>query len=116
MDNFATRPQDPYDMTDEQREFCRKEIFPYWAGKSVEDTFLARASEETKKIDVDTGFLDTDSKWRGGIGEISPDYVDQLFPKGFGGIIAENPLALNVGRFDQFMYPYYKADHHERID
>lgn len=205
MDDFATRPQDSYDMTDEQREFCRKEIFPYWAGKSVEDTFLARASEETKKIGVDTGFLDTDSKWRGGIGEISPDYVDQLFPKGFGGIkkeavermedlsetdpadmkkrdfyksillvcdgiialanrysqkakemaaveadavrkaeleeiaavcaavpenpptsfreaiqfawfvelggiIAENPLALNVGRFDQFMYPYYKAD------
>lgn len=27
-----------------------------------------------------------------------------------GGIIAENPLALNVGRFDQFMYPYYKSD------
>ncbi|MBU5255876.1 pyruvate formate lyase family protein [Tissierella praeacuta] len=27
-----------------------------------------------------------------------------------GGIISENPLALNVGRFDQFMYPYYKSD------
>lgn len=27
-----------------------------------------------------------------------------------GGIISENPLALNVGRFDQFMYPYYKHD------
>ena len=26
------------------------------------------------------------------------------------GIISENPLALNIGRFDQFMYPYYKAD------
>ena len=27
-----------------------------------------------------------------------------------GGIISENPLALNPGRFDQYMYPYYKAD------
>ena len=27
-----------------------------------------------------------------------------------GGIISENPLALNPGRFDQFMYPYYKKD------
>ena len=27
-----------------------------------------------------------------------------------GGIIAENPLAWNPGRFDQYMYPYYKAD------
>ena len=27
-----------------------------------------------------------------------------------GGILSENPLALNLGRFDQYMYPYYKAD------
>src|SRR5699024_369247 len=27
-----------------------------------------------------------------------------------GGIISENPLALNVGRFDQFMHPYYQQD------
>lgn len=205
MDNFPQRPQDPYEMTEEQRKFVRENIFPYWKGKSVEDAFLARTSEETKKIGVDTGFLDTDSKWRNGIGEISPDYIDQLFPKGFsgikkeaqdsiaqlneaipeekdkitfyrsiilvcdgiirlanryaqkalemaqeekdtirklelleiaevcekvpenpptsfrealqfvwfvqlGGIISENPLALNPGRFDQYMYPYYKAD------
>ncbi len=62
---------------------------PYWKGKSVEDAFLARTSAETKKIGVDTGFVDTDSKWRNGIGEMSPDYVDQLFPKGFGGIKKE---------------------------
>ena len=205
MDNFPSRPQDPYEMTDEQRAYVRENIFPYWKGKSVEDAFLARTSEETKKIGVDTGFVDTDSKWRNGIGEMSPDYVDQLFPKGFGGIkkeaegymaelneaipeekdklifyrsivlvcdgivrlanryaekaremaaeekdearkaelleiaatceavpenppksfreaiqftwfvqlggiISENPLALNPGRFDQYIYPYYKTD------
>lgn len=27
-----------------------------------------------------------------------------------GGILSENPLALNPGRFDQFMYPYYRLD------
>jgi len=27
-----------------------------------------------------------------------------------GGIISENPLALNLGRFDQYMYPFYEAD------
>ena len=205
MDNFPSRPQDPYEMTDEQRAYVRENIFPYWKGKSVEDAFLARTSAETKKIGVDTGFVDTDSKWRNGIGEMSPDYVDQLFPKGFGGIkkeaegymaelneaipeekdklifyrsivlvcdgivrlanryaekaremaaeekdearkaelleiaatceavpenppksfreaiqftwfvqlggiISENPLALNPGRFDQYIYPYYKTD------
>lgn len=28
----------------------------------------------------------------------------------WGGIISENPLSLNPGRFDQYMYPYYAAD------
>lgn len=205
MDNFDKRVQDPYIMTDEQRAFVRKNIFPYWKGKSLEEAFLAQLPEETAKVVVDTGFVDNDSKWRQAVGEITPDYQDVLFKKGFGGIISdakeniaklsltcaedikkkefydsiiitsegvitlanryskkaremattenniirkdellkiseicskipenppttfyeaiqfvwftqlggvisENPLALNVGRFDQFMYPYYKSD------
>ena len=89
IDTFPERGQDPYDVTPEQTEFIRKNIFPYWKGKSVEEAFLARTSEATKKIGVDTGFLDTDSKWRNGIGEISADYIDVLLPKGYGGIKAE---------------------------
>ncbi|MBR3752054.1 MAG: formate C-acetyltransferase/glycerol dehydratase family glycyl radical enzyme [Ruminiclostridium sp.] len=89
MDTFATRPQDPYLMTDEQRDFVRKEIFPYWKGKSLEEAFLARLPEDTRRIGVDTGILDNDSKWRQAVGEITPDYQDVLFKKGFGGIIRE---------------------------
>lgn len=205
MDNFDKRVQDPYVMTDEQREYVRKNIFPYWRGKSLEESFLAQLPKETAKVAVDTGIVDNDSKWRQAVGEITPDYQDVLFKKGFGGIIkeakdhisklnditaenmkkkefyesviltsegiityanrysdkakemaaaendskrkeellkiaeickkvpenppatfyeaiqfvwftqvggiiSENPLALNIGRFDQFMYPYYKAD------
>lgn len=205
MDNFDKRIQDPYIMTDEQRAFVRKNIFPYWEGKSLEESFLSRLPEQTAKVAVDTGFVDNDSKWRQAVGEITPDYQDVLFKKGFagiiedakenmsklsitsaedmekkefyesiiitsegiiifanryasmardmadkendikrkdelikiaeicnvvpknppktfyeaiqfvwftqvGGIISENPLALNPGRFDQYMYPYYKSD------
>jgi pyruvate formate-lyase/glycerol dehydratase family glycyl radical enzyme len=205
MDSFDKRVQDPYVMTDEQRAYVRKEIFPYWKGKSLEESFLAQLPKETAKVVVDTGIVDNDSKWRQAVGEITPDYQDVLFKKGFGGIIkeaeenllklsdtsaedlkkkdfyksiiitsegiitlakrysqkakeiaieekdeirkrellniaeicnkvpenppttfyeaiqfiwftqvggiiSENPLALNVGRFDQFMYPYYKSD------
>ncbi len=205
MDDFDKRVQDPYIMTDEQRAFVRKNIFPYWKGKSLEERFLAQLPEETAKVVVDTGIVDNDSKWRQAVGEITPDYQDVLFKKGFGGIImeakerisklsltsaedmkkkdfynsiiitsegiitlanryalearkmadvekdtirkdellkiaeicskipenpprtfyeaiqflwfiqiggiiSENPLALNIGRFDQFMYPYYKSD------
>lgn len=205
IDTFPQRGQDPYDVTPEQTKFIKENIFPYWKGKSVEEAFLSRIPEDTRIIGVDTGFLDTDSKWRNGIGEISADYIDELLPKGYGGIraeaiermselddtspedrkkidfyrsmilvcdgmidfahryadkakemakaesdlkrkaelleiakicstvpenppqtfreaiqfvwfvqlggiIAENPLAWNPGRFDQYMYPYYKAD------
>ena len=212
LETFPERDQDPYDVTPEQIKFIRESIFPYWKGRSIEEAFLARTSEATKRIGVDTGFLDTDSKWRNGIGEISADYIDVLLPKGYGGIrqealdhmeeldeaipadkkkidfyrsmvliadgmitlgrryaecadrmadteqdetrrnelreiaevcrripenpprtfreaiqfvwfvqlggiIAENPLAWNPGRFDQYMYPYYKKDLEEgRID
>ena len=205
MDQFATRPQDPYVMTKEQRQFVRETIFPYWKGKSLEEAFLARLPAETRRIAVDTGVIDSDSKWRQAVGEITPDYQDVLFKKGFagicqeaeakiaalddacaedgekrdfyrsvilacrgiirlaeryadeadrlaeaepdaaraaelriiaencrrvpahppktfwqaaqfvwftqlGGILSENPLALNPGRFDQYMDPYYEAD------
>ncbi|HWQ29469.1 MAG TPA: pyruvate formate lyase family protein [Negativicutes bacterium] len=205
MDNFDKRVQDPYVMTDEQRDYVRRNIFPYWKGKSLEEAFLAQLPAETARVAVDTGFVDNDSKWRQAVGEITPDYQDVLLKKGFGGIIkeakeklsklsgtcagdlkrkdfynsiiitsegiikyanrysakakelaaeekdtarkaelikiadicsripenppetfheaiqliwftqigailSENPLALNPGRFDQFMYPYYKSD------
>lgn len=89
MENFATRPQDPYIMTEEQQRFVRENIFPYWKGKSLEEAFLARLPEDTKHIGVDTGILDNDSKWRQAVGEVTPDYQDVLFKKGFGGIIRE---------------------------
>ncbi|MEG0292066.1 MAG: pyruvate formate lyase family protein [Anaerovoracaceae bacterium] len=95
MEMFDKRPQDPYEMTDEQREFVKAEIFPYWEGKSLEEHFLAILPEETKKIAVDTGIVDNDSKWRQAVGEITPDYEDVLFPNGFNGKIKEAEECLN---------------------
>ncbi|MDR1711734.1 MAG: hypothetical protein LBR58_07775 [Propionibacteriaceae bacterium] len=89
MDHFDTRPQDPYVMTAEQRAFVREHIFPYWKGQSLEEAFLARVPAETAKIVVDTGIVDNDSKWRQAVGEVTPDYQDVLFAKGFGGVAAE---------------------------
>lgn len=89
MDTFDKRPQDPYEMTDEQRAYVREHIFPYWKGQSLEEHFLSVLPAETAKIAVDTGIIDNDSKWRQAVGEITPDYQDVLFPQGFGGILKE---------------------------
>lgn len=205
MDNFETRPQDPYHFSEQHKQETRESVFPYWAGKSLEESFLARVPVDTAKLLIDTGIIDNDSKWRQAVGEITPDYQDILFVKGYQGIkqqaddqlagltpssaenigkiefytsvsivsdgimtlarryaehaekmaeeeqdtsrsaellniagicrrvpahppqnfreaiqfvwfvqlaavLSENPLAMNLGRFDQYMYPYYQAD------
>ncbi len=86
MDDFENRSQDAYLIGKDQKEILRRDIFPYWQGKSLEEAFLSRIPEKTKKIAVDTGIVDNDSKWRSAVGEITPDYQDIIFKKGFGGI------------------------------
>lgn len=89
MDSFESRNQDPYRIDAEAKDMLRKEIFPYWQGKSLEETFLARINPETAKILIDTGIIDNDSKWRSAVGEITADYQDIIFKKGFGGLKEE---------------------------
>lgn len=89
LDSFESRTQDPYLIEPEAKEMLRREIFPYWRGKSLEETFLARINPETAKILIDTGIIDNDSKWRSAVGEITADYQDVIFKRGFGGLKAE---------------------------
>ena len=89
IDSFETRAQDPYRIEDHNRRELMEDILPYWQGKSIEEAFLARLPRDTARVAVDTGIVDNDSKWRCAIGEITPDYADVIFKKGFGGIKAE---------------------------
>lgn len=89
MDDFADRTQDSYLIDDTAKQTLRNGVFPYWRGKSLEETFLSRINAETAKILVDTGIIDNDSKWRNAVGEITADYQDVIFKKGFGGLKAE---------------------------
>jgi formate C-acetyltransferase len=89
MDSFETRNQDPYCIDQQTKNTLRQEIFPYWQGKSLEETFLARINPETARVLVDTGIIDNDSKWRNAVGEVTADYQDVIFKKGFGGLKTE---------------------------
>ena len=89
LDDFPTRTQDPYRVTDDQKRRLREEIFPYWQGRSLEEAYLARLPRETAWVTVDTGVVDNDSKWRAYVGENTPDFQDIVFVKGFQGILAE---------------------------
>jgi choline trimethylamine-lyase len=89
IDTISERSQDPYQIGEKEIESLKNEILPYWEGKSIEEAFLKRLPNETAKIIVDTGVVDNDSKWRCAVGEITPDYQDILFKKGYCGIIQD---------------------------
>lgn len=86
MDAFEHRKQDPYCIDEDAKRMLRDRIFPYWQGRSLEETFLSRINPETAKLIIDTGIVDNDSKWRNAVGEITADYQDVIFKKGFGGL------------------------------
>ncbi len=89
LDSFATRKQDPYRVGERERTLLRERVFPAWKGRTLEDAFLAQIPDETAAVAVDTGIVDNDMKWRSGVGEITPDYEDIVFAKGFSGITAD---------------------------
>ena len=89
IENIGNRSQDPYAIDDDSIYVLLNDILPYWNGRSIEEAFLSRLPDETAQIAVDTGIVDNDSKWRCAVGEITPDYQDIIFKKGFGGIIAD---------------------------
>lgn len=89
IETIDTRSQDPYTIAEPDIRELLDDILPFWNGHSVEEAFLVRLPEETAQIVVDTGIVDNDSKWRCAVGEITPDYQDILFVKGFNGIIAD---------------------------
>ena len=48
LDTLPTRPQDPFNITPRQIRELREEIFPYWRGKTLEDTVAARLDPEVR--------------------------------------------------------------------
>ncbi len=86
LDTIATREQDPYEITEDQKRILREEVFPSWRGRSMAEYFLANLPQDTKAIAVETGIIDVELKSENGPGEFSPGYANILMKKGFGGI------------------------------
>jgi len=57
LDTISTRPQDPFQITEEQKKLMREFIIPYWRGKSLYDAWLARRPEDIRQLYDGTGLL-----------------------------------------------------------
>ena len=104
IDTVATRPQDPYSITEEQKKILKEEIFPYWKGKSMEEFYDANVSDELKNIVYDTGII-FGGRSQCGPGTISADYADIVLKKGFKGVqklAEENLRSLDPANTENF--------------
>ncbi|SDO54784.1 glycyl radical protein [Desulforhopalus singaporensis] len=113
IDTITSRKAEPYQFTDENKKLFVEEIVPYWRGQSLEEFCLERMPEDHKNIGIGTGIMDTEMKWRSGVGEITPDHQDILFVKGYSGIKNEALDQLrqldNLSRENQEKRDFYRS-------
>ncbi len=95
LDRFPTRPQDQFQMSEEDKTTYREVLAPYWSGRSLNDWYRAHRSPEVAEAESTKVFAvaQTDK----GQGHIIPDYA-QALTLGLGGVreqvaarLAEDP-------------------------
>lgn len=79
LDTIANRPQDPFEITEEDKKIYREVIYPYWKNRSMKDYIFQNISPEIKKA-IDDGIFTLNQT-----------------DKGQGHIIMDFPVILNTG-------------------
>ena len=86
LDTMSTRPQDPYQITEEQKRLYREVVYPYWKGKTLRDYWNARAPEDVRELVAVGGVCDNDVKIECTPGDMVPAFQQIILPLGFDGI------------------------------
>lgn len=110
LDTMAARPQDPYQISEEDKEILKAEVFPYWEGKTMEDYYIANLSEDVKSVAYNTGIVFGECKSQAGAGEFAADFSGIILKKGFKALKEEATLRLNeldredISNFEQRLF------------
>lgn len=84
METIATRPYDPFQISDEEKKLFKEIIKPYWQGRSNYEKFLGRMPADILEL-KDLGLIYPDRKAVRGPGELTAGY-DWLIQAGIRGI------------------------------
>lgn len=86
LDQFATRPQDRFEMSDEDKRTYREVLYPYWEKRSMKDFINSQMTDEVKAA-VGTQIFSINQTDKGQ-GHIIIDYP-RLLNNGLGALVAE---------------------------
>ncbi|HDS5785757.1 TPA: formate C-acetyltransferase [Escherichia coli] len=136
LDQFPTRPQDRFAISEEDKRIYREELFPYWEKRSMKDFINGQMTDEVKaatstqkhilryaELAETMAASCTDGPRREElltIAEISrhnAEHKPQTFWQAcqlfwYMNIILQyesNASSLSLGRFDQYMLPFYQT-------
>ncbi|MEQ8155524.1 MAG: formate C-acetyltransferase [Clostridiaceae bacterium] len=84
LDAFPVRQQDRFDISEEDKEYFKNDLYPYWKGKSLKDYCNEKIPYEIKES-VKSKIVSLNQTDKGQ-GHIIPDYVI-VFEKGLGDMI-----------------------------
>ncbi|HAS1786730.1 TPA: formate C-acetyltransferase [Enterobacter cloacae] len=86
LDLFATRPQDRFEISDEDKQIYREVLYPYWENRSMKDFINGQMTDEVKAA-VGTQIFSVNQTDKGQ-GHIIIDYP-RLLNNGLGALVAE---------------------------
>ena len=107
LDIVATRAWDPLDISDEDKDELRRDILPFWQGRTIAERLFAQCPEDTANLIYlepgvwptrSTGLIDNYSLIQKGIGTVAPNYrkVLELGVRGILKQIDEHAAALDM--------------------
>ncbi|AET70797.1 pyruvate-formate lyase [Desulfosporosinus orientis DSM 765] len=90
LDTMSTRPQDPFQISEEDKRILREEVFPFWEGKSL-DEICQQQYEEAGLWSFSGESFVSDLSYHqvNGGGDTCPGYDILLIKKGINGIRQE---------------------------
>ncbi|EPF1296928.1 formate C-acetyltransferase [Klebsiella michiganensis] len=86
LDQFPTRPQDRFNISEEDKRIYREVLFPYWENRSMKDFINAQMTDEVKAA-VSTQIFSINQTDKGQ-GHIIIDYP-RLLENGLAALVAE---------------------------
>ncbi|KML65294.1 choline trimethylamine-lyase [Pectobacterium peruviense] len=90
LDTMSTRPQDPFQISEEDKKIIRDEIVPFWQGRSLDEVCEAQYREAGLwEFSGETFVSDLSYHQINGGGDTCPGYDVLLFTKGMKGIKAD---------------------------
>ncbi|MFU2315537.1 formate C-acetyltransferase [Rahnella sp. PCH160] len=86
LDAFATRPQDRFNISEQEKQVYREQLFPYWESRSMKD-FINQQMPEDVKAATKTQIFSINQTDKGQ-GHIIIDYP-RLLNTGLGNLVSE---------------------------